>query len=146
VANVATRNAAAASSCVLCCTQDIDWPTDLSEVMYAGAVTQATDRSESLYKLHVKASAASQLPVGRVRNALPEASASLVASMTALSINTRKQVVSFGTHLNDMIKPKNPFMEYSYYIHTGRLVHTQFVDALFTPSFCRANIACAAAD
>jgi hypothetical protein len=105
--------------------------------MYAGAVTQATDRSESLYKLHVKASAASQLPVGRVRNALPEASASLVASMTALSINTRKQAVSFGTHLNDMIKPKNPFMEYSYYIHTGRLVHTQLLQGKHCMCCCR---------
>ncbi len=77
--------------------QDIDWLTDLHEVMYAGAVTQATDRSERLYKLHVKPSAASQLPVGGVRNAShDETSTSLVASMTALSINTRKQVVSFG--------------------------------------------------
>lgn len=85
--------------------QDIDWPTDLHEAMYAGAVTQATDRSERLYKLHVKPSAASQLPVGRVRNAFHETSASLVASMTALSINTRKQVVSFGMQQNDMIRP-----------------------------------------
>ncbi|KAL0042386.1 hypothetical protein WJX77_010878 [Trebouxia sp. C0004] len=57
----------------------------------AGAVTQATDLSGSLYQLHVKPSAAPQLPVGRVRNALHETSASLMASMTALSINTPKQ-------------------------------------------------------
>ncbi|DBA85228.1 TPA: hypothetical protein ACH3X2_005931 [Trebouxia sp. C0005] len=57
----------------------------------AGAVTQATDRSESLYKLHVKPSAASQPPVGRVSNAFCDTSASLLARMTALSINTRKQ-------------------------------------------------------
>ena len=96
MARVATCDAAAASSCALCYTQDIDWPTDLSRAMYAGAVTQAIDRSERLYELRVKTSAASQLPVGSVRNASHEASASLVASMTALSINTRKQVVSFG--------------------------------------------------
>ncbi len=73
--------------------------------MYAGAVTQAIDRSERLYELHVKASAMSQPPVGRVRGASHETSASLVAVMTALSINTRKQVISFGTHVNDMHMP-----------------------------------------
>ncbi len=82
-------------------------------LMYAGTVTQATDRSETLYKLHVKPSAVSQLPVGRVRNASHETSASLLANMTALSINTRKQVVSFGMQRNDMIRPQNLFMDYS---------------------------------
>ena len=73
--------------------------------MCAGAVTQATDRLERLYNLHVKPSAASQPPVGWVRNAFHETSTSLEASMTALSINTCKQVISFGMQRNDMIRP-----------------------------------------